>query len=324
MNAQHMTLANIGVATPVADDRQVCGEIYLANEARFTATNFSEPLTAYAVGWDDPSNILETLDLLFPAVQVSRRFEFKKTAKAASFLSESDDIRAIGSPFKRVEYKGSSVNEKTFNKGLTIRLDHDDRMAGDQEQAVSRLMQRLHRNDLRRGVALIIAAATNTAKTWDTTANKNPDMDVLQDLDTGGDTRGLDSNMVVYGRGAWIKRVLSYEAQDLAGQGGHARMSMADVAAWLGADVVTQVKERYASTATAKTKVLGSYVLMYMAEQLIGKDDPSDVKRFWTPTDSGRVRVYVQEHSKYTDVTVEMYSNIVITGNNGVRMFTVS
>ena len=114
------------------------------------------------------------------------------------------------------------------------------------------------------------------------------------------------------------------EAQDLAGQSNHARMTQEQLAMWLGADVVRVVKERYQSGTSAKSKVLGSYVLMYYAQQNIGKDDPSDVKQFWTPTESGRVRVYRQEHAKYIDVSVEHYSNIVMTGNTGVRMFTVS
>lgn len=320
----NMTLANVGVAMPEDTGRQAGGIICLANEERFTAAHFSEPLTTYAVGWQDPENIEQTLDELFPPVQIGRRFEFKKATNAEAYLSETDDIRAIGSAFKRVEYNGTSVNEKTVNKGLTIRIDHDQRTPGDEEQAVSRLMQRIARNDLRRGVALVIAAATNTAKTWDTTEGKNPDTDVLSDLDTGGDARGMDANMVVYGRGAWIKRVLSLQAQDLAGQGNHASMTPEQLAMFLGVDRVKVCRERYQSSSSAKSKVFGSYVLMYYAQQNIGKDDPSDVKRFWTPTDAGRVRVYRQEHAKYTDISVEHYSNIVMTGSTGVRMFTVS
>jgi len=326
-----MRRKNIGVVLdhgdlPLGFDNgmQDVGLVCLANEERFSSAHFSDPLTTYAVGWVDPENIEMTLDDMFPGVQVGRRFEFKSAVNSEMFLSEADDVRAIGSPFKRVEFRGSSVNEKTKNKGLTIRIDHDERVAGDEERAVSRLISRLNRNDLRRGVALIVAAASNTAKTWDTTALKDPDMDVIADLITGGDARGISSNTVVYGETAWQKRQLSHRAQNTAGGYASALMTVDQVAALVGVDRAMISKERYQSGAATKTKIVGAYVLMYYALKNMSKDDPSNVKRFWTPTDSGRYRVYREEHAKFTDISVEHYSNIVVTSTLGVRMFTIS
>jgi len=304
--------------------RQAPGLICLANEERFTAANFSEPLTTYAVGYRDPTPIQDTLDTLFPGVRVGRRFEFKKAVNANEFYSESDDIRAIGSPFKRVESPRETENEKTLNKGLTIRLDHDDRYEGDEEIEVARLIRRLNRNDLRRGVALVAAAATNSNKTWDSTAGKDPDMDIMSDLITGGDSRGMGSNLVMFGQTAWQKRVLSLRAQNLKGQANSSTMTPDELGAWLGVDKVSVSKERYQSGSSTKSKIIGSYVFMLYAAQDPSKDDPSNTKRFWTPTESGRFRVYREEHSKFTDVSVEHYSNLVITSTLGIRMFTVS
>jgi hypothetical protein len=304
--------------------RQAPGVVCLANEERFTAAHFSEPLTAYAVGWTDPENIRGTLDAMCPRVDVSRRFEFKQALNAESFLSEADDIRAIGSPFKRVEFKGSSTNERTLNKGLTMRLDRDDLVPGQEERDTARLIARLYRNDLRRAAALIVAAATNTNKTWDTTALKDPDADVLADLITSGDARGINPNTVVYGETAWQKRSLSHRAQNTAGGFASASLTPEALAQLLGVARVLISRERYQSGAATKTKIVSAYVLMYFAQGNISKDDPSDVKQFVTPTESGDVRVYREEHAKYIDITVEHYSNIVMTGSTGVRMFTVS
>jgi hypothetical protein len=304
------------------------GVICLANEERFTAAHFSEALTAYSVGWRDAENLQAELDLIAPMVNVGRRFEFKSATNTQEFLSEADDVRAIGSPFKRIEYSGSSVNQKTHNKGLTVRLDRDDDLVvpGAEERAVAKLRGRLLRNDLRRAYALVIAAATNTGKTWDTTAGKDPDQDVMTDLDTGGDARGMGSNLVVYGESAWLKRRLSYGAQTTAaGFAGLAAVTPEQVAAVLGVDRVLRSKARYQSTTTAKAKVIGgAYVLMYYANPTNDKDDPSNIKRFVTPTDAGMVRVYREEHSKFVDISVEHYSNLVITSTLGIRMFTVS
>ncbi len=305
--------------------RQAPGMICLANEERFTAAHFSEGLTAYAVGWKDPENIEATLDLVAPRVDVPRRFEFKEALNSEAFLSESDDIRAIGAPFKLVQYRGKSNNEKTHNKGLTFRLDKDeDNLPGQEERATGMLISRLRRNDFRRAGALLIAAATNTAKTWDTTYKKDPDMDVIEDLITGGDARGIQSDTVVYGENAWQKRGLAHRAQNTAGGFASAALTPAQLAQLLMVDRVVISKERYQSSASAKSKVIGSYVIMYMAPRSVSRDDPSNIKRFVTPVGEGGIRVYRQEHAKYVDISVEHYSNIVITSTLGIRMFTVS
>ena len=158
-------------------------EITTANENRFSAGNYSEALTAFTVGWTDPENTSKLLDFIAPPIAVGRRFEFKKSDNAQAFYSESDDVRAVGAEFKRVSYSGESVNEKTINKGLTIRVDHDE-VAGDdwQERYVQMLLQRLLRNELRRAVAAIdaIAAADESPKAWD--ADSNPDADIREML----------------------------------------------------------------------------------------------------------------------------------------------
>jgi hypothetical protein len=55
-------------------------------------------------------------------------------------------------------------------------------------------------------------------------------------------------------------------------------------------------------------------------------DDPSNTKRFWTPVDGGgKYRVYEQPiSSKLTDLTVEHYSNVVVTSATGLRTLTIS
>jgi hypothetical protein len=55
------------------------------------------------------------------------------------------------------------------------------------------------------------------------------------------------------------------------------------------------------------------------------KDEPANIKRFVTPIDGGSTfRVYSDEHSKFTDLTVEHYSNVVLTSKEGIRKLSVS
>jgi hypothetical protein len=298
-----------------------------ANEERFTAVFFSEPLTSYSVGWlrqGEAAALQAKIDGIAPAVTVPRRFEYKSADNTKEFLSETDDIRAIGGDFKRVEYAGTSVSNKTLNKRLCVALDKDEIVQGSEEQAVARLTARLLRNELRRAVALISAAATNTAKTWDTTSGKDPDMDVIADMITGSTARGIPNDVVVYGETAWQKRALAHRAQSSSGGFASAMLNEAALAQLLGVSRVIVSKEMYQSAVSTKTGIVNNLVLMYCAPAGLSKDDPSNIKRFVTPTESGAVRVYRQEFAKRIEISVEHYSNIVITSTLGIRQFTVS
>lgn len=304
------------------------GQIVLANEARFTSSFASEPLTAYAVGWTDKSNIEATLDFLFPPVQAPRRFEFKKADNSEAFYSETDDVRSIGADFKRVEYKGTSVLEKTLNKGLTIRVDLDQvaSLPNWRELYTARLLQRLLRNELRRAITLASGAANNTAKTWDASAGKDPDQDVLTDLIAAVDDSGVRPNRILYGDVAWNKRLISHRAQTNAGGYGSASLTLAELAGFLGVEKIQVSRERYQTTATAKSKVVPDIVLEFYAEDGVTPDDPTNTKRFWTPVEGGgKYRVYEQPvSSKLIDLTVEHYSNCVLTSTVGLRKLTIS
>lgn len=304
------------------------GEIYLANEDRFTESFFSEPLTAYAVGWRDPSNLEATLEFLAPAVPTPRRFEYAKATNSEEFLSETDDERAIGASFKMVEFTSSKVNAKTLNKGLTVRVDRDnvEGMPNWEQVYTNRLMRRLLRNELKRGVTLLAAAATNTAVTWDTTAGKDPDQDVRTRLIAGADVSGVYPTRVLYGDTAWNKRGIAHRAQTTAGGFASATMNEVQVAAQIGVQEVMVSRERYSSSSTAKTQIVNNLVLAYIAEAGMTPEDPSSIKRFVSAVEGGgRFRVYRQEvNSKLVDITVEHYSLIAVTSTLGIQKLTVS
>lgn len=303
------------------------GVICAANEERFTATHFSEALTGYTVGWlsqAEAAKLQALLESIAPTVQVGRRFEYKEATNSQAFLSETDDIRGIGADFKRVEYTGTSTNQKTLNKGLTLSLDKDEMVAGDEERAAARLTARLLRNDLRRAISGLSTAATNTAKTWDGTAGKDPDADVLAELVRANTARGVPSDVVVYGETAWQKRALSLRAQSHAGGFASAMMAASALAQLLGVDRVEVSKQVYQSAVATKTGIVANNVIIFSAPQGVSKDDPSNIKRFVTPTGSGAVRVYRQDFAKRVEISVEHYSNVVITSTLGIRQLTVS
>ncbi|MDR1433088.1 MAG: hypothetical protein LBI61_01970 [Puniceicoccales bacterium] len=308
---------------PKDDGFQKCGTVCAANEARFTAANYSEPLTAFTVGWKDSEQMESLLNFIAPVIPVAKRFEFKVSDNEQCFLSETDDIRAVGSSFKRVEFVGTSITSRTYNKGLTVRVDHDD-VAGDdwRERYVQLLLQRLLRNELRRAIsALDENSGTLAGYVWGHDAN--PDSDIRAELEAAADATGVRPNRIVIGEGAWDLRSDSYDVQNNAGAARAAGLTPEDLARKLFVDEVRVMGARF-QDAGAKSSIVGNQIYAFYTRNDIMKDEPANIKRFVTPIDGNVFRVYEDENSKFTDLTVEHYSNVVLTSKSGIRKLSVS
>lgn len=301
------------------------GTITSANENKFAAATFSAALTEYATGWKECAPLLAQLDFIAPPVPVGRRFEFKRSKNAQAFYSESDDVRAIGSEFKRVRYDGESVNEKTLNKGLTIRVDHDEIAGVDwQERYVEMLVSRLLRNELRRAITALdtIAKFDDEETIWDTSSN--PDADIRKMLALAADESGVRPNRILFGEAAWDLRMTAYESQNNAVAFKAGAMTKAELASKFLLEACDVFSSRYQSAPDGKTQIVGSSVYAFFAQNAYSKDEPSNLKRFYTPTeDGGTFRVYCDTTAKYTDISVEHYSSIVAASSLGVRKIEV-
>ncbi len=306
------------------------GMVSLANEASFNQQFFSEPLTQYAVGWTSDQKALEKLlDFVAPQVSVSRKFQYKVANNAKEFLAleETDDVRALGGEFRRIEARGDIVQSRTYSKGLStiIDLDEEDAEDGLEERKVAWLRRILLRMEIRRAVALLSGAATNKAVTWGGTAGTDPDMDLAEMLLAGGDNSGIDPNRVLMGKSAWQSRLVALRAKDTAGAFASAGMTPEQLAGFLACDQVYVNTERFQS-GSAKQNLVGSNVILgFMAEQGQSKDDPSNIKRFVSAQDGGPFRVFRQELTSHLiQISVSHYSNIVLTSNLGLRKLTVT
>lgn len=323
MNPQDsLTLAN-----DLGSGRNAPRVVCAANESRFNATHLSQPLTDYAIGWKPAEDIATMLNFLAPEVPVARRFEFKRGTNSHYFFSEDDDVRAIGASFKRVEYEGEVVNSKTLNKGLTIRVDHDDEADMNfQERYVNLLLNRLWRNELRRAAALLATAAGSPAsKNWGPAGTTDPDADLMAVLIASGDDAGISANRVLFGMNAWQVRYNKYKLSTAPAAGASASMTPEQLSNLLMVDGVRVSKERYQSTVTAKSKVItGDSVFAFFGVDSAMKDDPSTLKRFVTPTGQGKYAVYVEQHPKFTDISVEHYSELVATSTIGAKALTIT
>lgn len=320
------------------------GQVFFANDSRFSETFYSEPLTNYIVGWKDPNDIEATLNMIAPPVEVGRRFEWKAYDNAEEFLSEVvDDQRAIGADFKRVIYTAKDVQDKTYNRGLTyiVDLDNITGVSGSpggavaqpwEQRIVAKLTRRLFRNSYRRGLAALSAAAVSTNYTWAAQPAApgivpvNPDLDVQAELKAGADATSIRPNRVIYGDSAFLYRQQAYGAQNNpAGYMGYSINKAEEaLAAALMVDRVMISRERYTTGANARTEILGPNVYSFYAQDDLDVEDASNIKRFVTRFDSeqggGLLRVHVQQiSSKLWAITVEFYEKIVITYAGGIR-----
>lgn len=300
------------------------GLIYAANEARFDSTYYREGLTSYTVGWRDPENLQVLLDRCFPSVSAGRLLEFKKADNAAVFLTDDDDERAIGGVFKRVETRGTTAFTKTINRGLTTRIDKDERHPSDvQERKAAWLKQRLLRNEFIRCLAILDAACHNNPIEW--TVDSNPDRDFRNILRTATDASGMRPNVSLMGELAWDARLDVYESQDTPYAGRAAGMSQEALASKLMMDFIQVVKARYQASAAAKQAIVAAVAYFYTAFPGLDKDDPSNFKRFTTPCANGLPwATYIEDHPKFIDVTVEHYSGPTITSSLGLEKATIT
>ena len=302
-----------------------------ANEAQFNQNYYSSELTQFANTSQGNEDIEKALNFAAPIVFTARRFEYKKIANDDTFFSESDDIRTVGSSFKHIDFNGETAQAKTFNKGLTIRVDADDIAGGDWEaRYVYALKNRLCCNEYRRTIKAFvetIKAAQRKAKkqlfepnAWSDEAQ--PDADIRKAVLTARSEYGFSPNRLLFSEDAWFLRQDCYASQDNAGARIAAELPREALAEKLLVENVQLIKQVHLGLQGRELE--GNEIFAFYAQNGLLKDEPSAVKRFVTPFEDGHLfHVYVEPHTKYTDITVEHYSNIVVTSGTNILQIKV-
>lgn len=312
----------------------IAGQVTVANDSSYSAANLSQALTAYIAGQPAP-DLEEFLNLMFPPVEAGRFFQFQQHTDD-KFITETDDsdIRPVNAAFKRIEYRGNKQTGNVLNKGLTYRQDHDGIMrlpngslpSGWENAIADDLKRRLIRAEILRGIAILNAGATNANVTFDATTNPDGLMRAACRLSLTG--KGVRPTHMMLGDVAWQLRQDSYEAAVRANHAmaNHAEYDEAMLARYLGLKTVRREDSLYQTKrGAAKTDLLASLAYIYGASDSPLLDDPSNVKRVWSPTDDGpRFAAYVDQKRKYTDITVEHYSVYISPITTGIRKLTIS
>lgn len=302
------------------------GTIALANESRLVSSQYNEPLTRFSVGYRDPENLLAAVDYIAPPVAVGRRFDWKKSTSDQDFLTEQDDERAIGSGFKRVEYTGAEQQGKTRNRGLMYVLDVDeDGGATSEEDIVAMLQQRIIRNKYRRAMTALNAISAGSGAIF--SAATAPDELMRAALATAQLETGIYPNRGLIGLGAWNLRSAAMAANDKAGAIAGLIKKPAEVAGDLFLDDLRVDRSTYQSAANTKSRIVNQSFYGFAARDGLMKDDPSNLKQFYTPVGGGRFRVYRRAFGpgeKFVEIIVEHYELIVATSTLGVARLNIT
>jgi hypothetical protein len=330
--------------------------------SQFSGNNPHEYLSQYAVRYQDPNmaTLDEFTDLLAPPVMSnnSRFVEYAIYGFIDAFLSldvTADDIRGIGADFATLRNPTKSlVTQRMNERGLAVEVDEaEEILPGDvnewQQQKIAWLIGIGARTRLRRAVALFVAIATGASKTWDTTAGKDPEQDVMDELDN----LPIRSSDIIYGTGAWSKRSRSHRAQVTAGGFASAGMgglgapgrAMAavnafaagrdtadDLAGIFGVNSVRVSRHRRATGASTIADVIGSLVLMFISQASPSRYDFTNLKTFRAPALSpqgapiGKRAVYVRQvGDKRWRIAVSFGSELVaVTSSIGAEVITIS
>ena len=314
-------------------DTPVLGQITRANSSQNYAGSLAQDVQGYLAGLPSTDESAR-LEALFPGMQTNDFFQFLK-ADDEAFLTEADDsdIRGIGASFKRVEYRGTTATGATVQKGLTMRVDHKTLpkvngsiVAGWENRYAAALRARLIRADIVRGIAVVHGASTDLAVTF--SSSTNPDGLLRAMVQTGRTASGLLPTHVVIGNSAYQSRQDSYEnaARANHAMSNHADYSLEQLARYLGVSkVIIEDGMKQTVKGAAKADRLALLAYSYSATESPIMDDPSNIKRAWSPvTGGGEWGVAVQEAAVYTDITVWHESLIFSPMTTGVRRVTVT
>jgi lambda repressor-like predicted transcriptional regulator len=237
--------------------------------------------------------------------------------------------RGILADFAEVRQRTAAKSDlQAPNRGLSVILDRDELKDKPEWQQTHTkwLIDLLNRATVLEAVDTFTAAATADAVTWD--AASNPDLDIRTRVITLANTTGFYPQNVAYGDAAHLARQTAYENQLTAGSLARAgQFTEAEIATALGISNVLINAERYQSSSTAKSEILGKNVLIFTGIKDAGPMDPSNIVRHDVGGQygSGEYAVYVTDLGvKKIAITVENYEYLHTQHTTGIMKLAIN
>ena len=306
-------------------------EFVAANDGNLSATpmGLSRPLTEYTTGIRDRVNLQELLDRIAPVTPSGGiRFTYTQETEAEEFQKRSlaDITRPINGEFQTLKVTGSETEGRCVNIGLCsyIDIDQGGMLPAIQQAEVQRLRNIILRSQIADALALIDASATaDSSSNWNATG-ADPDSDIDDMIDAGGLASGVDNNVVIFGRGALLKRRRAYRKESRTNGGEHATLTPDALRDLYQVDDVINLRATYRSSATATTALLADKVYTYDAQPGLGMSDSSNIKRFVYIGEAGGMRVWLEVQSHRVKIIVDAYAVTKITRSVGIRKRAVT
>ena len=236
----------------------------------------------------------------------------------------ADRPRAVGLDFPTLRHPSCQlVTQRIASRGLAVEVDHDaERPDADWRPAkVAFLRGVLDRARLRRTVGLFVAGAVSVGKTW-SAAGADPDMDIIDELET----QTLRATRVWYGPDAWTRRVQAWRAWNTPDGDASAQRPPEDLAGEFTVEEVRVGRRREPPVPPGVEGAGVRPVLLFCADDGLGRNDFSNLKTFVSPARTGgRYAVYLRRlgGSRWR-LGVECYETVAITSTMGLEVVTVS
>lgn len=311
--------------------RQAGNEFVAANDGNLNASplGLSQALTQFSAGVSDAENLEDRLESIAPAVVVGAPtfiYTVETEAEEMQKRTLQSITRPIGGEFPVVKITGSQENGRCENIGLVsyIDINQGGLLPIIQQQEVRRLRGIILRSQIADALAKIDAAASeDTAANWGA-SGADPDSDVDEMVDAGGRASGVDNNVVIFGRGAFMKRRKSYRKESRTNGGEHAILTPDQLRDVYQVDRVINLRTLYRSSASANTALLDNKVYTLDSRPGLSLNDSSNIKRFTYVDGNGAMRVWVEVQSHRVKIIVDAMATTEITRTVGIRKRTVS
>lgn len=289
----------------------------------------SRPLTDMIIGVEDTDPLEQILERIAPRSPVGA-IAFTYLVETAAEQGQKRELqqieRPIGGEFPTVKITGAEENGRCRNIGLVSYLDIDQGglLPMIQQLEVRRLKGILLRSQIADALAKIDAAASeDTAANWGA-SGADPDSDIDEMVDAGGRAAGVDNNLVIFGRGAFMKRRKSYRKESRTNGGEHAILTPDQLRDIYQVDDVVNLRALYRSSATANSALLDNKVYTLDARRNASPKDSSNIKRFTYVDANGGMRVWIEVQSHRVKIIVDAHATTEITRTAGIRKRTVS
>ena len=176
----------------------------------------------------------------------------------------------------------------------------------------------LLRQEILRALAGLVAAATTKTVAWTTASD--PHADLALAIAGAADVDGLEKNRGIIGSTMLLNSKLVYQGKaNNSALMARGAMGLADLAEYLGLEELRKISARQKS-GSSYPPIYRNSAIFFNAVQSPMIDDPSHIKRVWSPCDGGGMwKVYREQRGpKVVALTLEHYSQIILPFTTGI------